>query len=78
VDIAADAMREAPGEPTPADFENALRYALRGAVVSDTGLSGEVLDALDVVARAAPNPPQGLIDAAREAYRQYRPRSSPS
>lgn len=62
-------MRRAGPLGTLADFEAALDYAIRGAVVSDTGLSGEVLDALDVVARAAPNPPQRLIDAAWDAYR---------
>lgn len=50
------------------DFEDALSYAIQGAVVSDTGLSDEVEAALDQVRRAAPNPPQNLIDAASAAF----------
>jgi hypothetical protein len=53
---------------TLADFERALAYAKQGAIVSDTGLEPEVLEALDAVARAAPTPPKRIIDAAMDAY----------
>jgi hypothetical protein len=55
---------------TLADFEAALSYAKQGAIVSCTGLADEVLEALDTVARAAPDPPKRLIDAAIDAYLQ--------
>ena len=49
-----------------------LEYAVQGATVSDTGLADEVLEALDAVARAAPDPPQELLDAARETFLRSR------
>jgi hypothetical protein len=52
----------------------ALDFAEQGAVVSCTGLEPEVLEALDTVARAAPDPPQELLDAARETFLQSRRR----
>jgi hypothetical protein len=59
---------------TLADFEMALGYAKQGGIVSDTGLADEVLEALDTVARAAPDPPQELLDAARETFLRSRRR----
>jgi hypothetical protein len=57
------------------DFQAALDYAVQGAVVSDTGLPQSVEDALDKVRDASPNPPQALIDAARETFlRSRRPK----
>jgi hypothetical protein len=50
------------------DFERALEYAKQGATVSDTGPEPEVLEALVMVATAAPNPPEQLVDAAMDAY----------
>jgi hypothetical protein len=49
-----------------------LEYAVQGATVSDTGLADEVLEALDAVATAAPDPPQELLDAARETFLRSR------
>jgi hypothetical protein len=60
---------------TPADFERALEYAKLGAIVSDSGLEPEVLEALDKLASAAPDPPQELIDAARERFLRSRSRA---
>jgi hypothetical protein len=55
-------------KPTLADFEHALAYAKRGAIVSDTGMGREVQDALLEVALAAPHPPKPLVDAAADAF----------
>jgi hypothetical protein len=50
----------------------ALSYAKQGAIVSDTGLADGALEALDAVARAAPDPPTQLLDAARETFLRSR------
>jgi hypothetical protein len=61
---------------SPADFERALGHAKWCAIVYCTWLNGQVLDALQEVAPAAPNPPRRLVDAAhavvdlRRAYGQ--------
>jgi hypothetical protein len=64
-------MREAGGS-TLEDFQNALDFAVQGAIVSGTGLPQAVEDALDAVAGSAPNPPRWLIDAAWDAYERQR------
>jgi hypothetical protein len=70
------AVRTPDAEPTLADFEHALAYALRGAIVSDTGMGREVQDALLRVVLAAPNPPKQLLDVAMDAFlRQVSSRS---
>jgi hypothetical protein len=63
-----------PGPTAPAEFEHYLEGATQGIVYSCTGLDDEVERAIDAVRHARPNPPQELIDAAREAYRRYRAR----
>lgn len=60
-------MRESGG-PTQADFDAALEAAEKGILISDTALSDDVEEALEAVRRAAPNPPQNLIDAARAKF----------
>ena len=56
--------------PTPslADFEWYLQGAMGGKTYTCTGLWQPVLDALDDVAMAAPDPPKALLDAAMDAY----------
>jgi hypothetical protein len=77
--LTAHPIRTAGPLGTRADFEMALEYAKQGAVVSDTGLSGAVKDALDKVRDAAPNPLKRLIDAVMNAYiRSAIPRPWPS
>jgi hypothetical protein len=62
-----------PGPTSRAEFEQYLELATKGTFISDTGQSQEVEDALDAI-RTNPNPPQELLDAAREAYKWYRAR----
>jgi hypothetical protein len=63
------ARMESAGEMSRSEFRMALRYALDGCMVTDTGSTQAVQDALDAVAAAAPHPPRSLINAARAAYR---------
>lgn len=62
-------MRESGG-PTAEDFEEALDYAVQGAVVTDTGLSEEVEAALDAIRRIAPDRDPKLVQAARDAFQR--------
>jgi hypothetical protein len=61
-------MRSSGPLGTLQDFRAGTRVRQEGAIVSCTGLAAEVLDALDMVARAAPDPPKRLVDAAMDAY----------
>jgi hypothetical protein len=56
-------IRAAGGEPTLADFEHALAYAKRGAIITCTGLNAEVQRASTPVRAAAPNPPSSCSTA---------------
>jgi len=50
------------------DFEAALEAAEQGLLVSDTGLSDEVQDAMDAIRAIAPNRDPKLVQAARDAF----------
>ena len=58
-----------PGPMTDDDFDAALADALRGRVSSDSGANDATQDALDEVARSAPDVPERLIERARAAFK---------
>jgi hypothetical protein len=62
-------MRAPGSEPTLAKFQARLELAMRGGVILCTlGFTREVLDALDAVRAAAPNPPKQMLDVAMDAF----------
>jgi hypothetical protein len=63
------AIRAVGSEPTLAEFQARLELAMRGGVILCTlGFTAEVIDALDAIARAAPDPAEELLDAAMDAF----------
>jgi hypothetical protein len=68
-----------PNSPmTPKEFEAVLADATQGIVRSGTGAGEELSAALDAVAARAPDPPQELIQSARDAYERQRHRERTS
>ena len=53
-----------------AGFQRALDLARRGRTRADTGADRDTREALEAVAKAAPNAPSALVRAARAAWRE--------
>lgn len=62
------AIRPPDAEPTLAEFEHHLEFAMSGGIISCGAWNAEVSRALDAVRAAAPNPPKALLDRTYNAF----------